>query len=262
MDIVSQEIAIIVVASLFFLLVAIGIVVLFLIYQKKQFQYMLEKKELSNRFQKELLETRLEAQEETLNNLGAELHDNIGQLLSSSKLLIGVADRELSAPSATLKVVDETMSKAIQQLRSISKSLSSDWLGQFDLIENLTTELERIKVSREVSVELHHSSPIDIAKERQVMLFRIVQEALQNALKHAKPTSITVKVAKNEESLYISVTDNGRGFNVNDVSKQGVGIMNIKHRAQLLGGSAQWQSSSNGTSVSIQLPIHANGNLG
>lgn len=258
MDILSQEITIIFVASAFFLLVAIGIIVLFSVYQKRQFHYLLEKKELSNQFQKELLKTRLEAQEETLNNLGAELHDNIGQLLSSSKVLISVADRELPAPSATLKVVDETISKAIQELRAISKSLSTNWLGQFSFIENLNTEAERITASRRVTVSLENPSSINMPMDRQMILFRIVQEALQNALKHGSPSSISIRTIHSGETLYISVIDNGKGFDVADQSKNGVGIMNIKNRAQLLGGEAAWQSSSSGTEVVIQLPLHAN----
>lgn len=258
MDNLSQEIAIIFVASAFFLLVAVGIIVLFSVYQKRQFQYLLEKKELSNQFQKELLKTRLEAQEETLNNLGAELHDNIGQLLSSSKVLISVADRELPAPSATLKVVDETISKAIQELRAISKSLSTNWLGQFSFIENLNTEAERITASRRVKVNLENPSSIEMPMDRQMILFRIVQEALQNALRHSNPSAIFIRTIHSGETLYISVIDDGSGFDVGDKSKNGIGIMNITNRAHLLGGEARWQSSAAGTEVIIQLPLHAN----
>ena len=260
MDILSQEITIIFVASAFFLLVAIGVIVLFTIYQKRQFHYLMEKKELSNRFQKELLKTRLESQEETLNNLGEELHDNIGQLLTSSKFLIGVADRELPAPSATLKVVDDTMSKAIRELRAISKSLSTGWLEQFSLIENLTSEAERIRSSKEIAITVTHPDSIAIPMDRQMLLFRIVQESLQNAIKHGKPSTLAVKVEPKEENLHISIEDNGTGFDTTDVAKQGVGIMNIKHRTELLGGKAKWRSSSFGTTVFIQLPLHANGN--
>ena len=258
MDALSQEITIIAVATVFFLLVAGGFIVLFLVYQKRQLRYILEKKELSNQFQKELLKTRLEAQEETFNNLGAELHDNIGQLLSSSKFLVGVADRELQSPSATLKVADETMSKAIYELRAISRSLNTGWLEQFSLIDNLKAEADRMMASKEVVVTLQHPAEMNIATDRQIMLFRIVQEALQNSIKHGKPSSISIHVESNKESLYISIMDNGKGFDVSDATKQGVGIINIRHRANLLGGEAIWKSSPQGTTLKIQLPIHAN----
>src|SRR6478736_8722160 len=134
MDILSQEITIIVVGSIFFLLVAVGIILLFLIYQKKQLQFILEKQELSNHFQKELLTTRIEAQEDTLHQLSRELHDNIGQLLSSSKLLIGVTRRALTNPMEELKLAEETVAKALTELRAMSKSLNKDWLERFNFI--------------------------------------------------------------------------------------------------------------------------------
>jgi signal transduction histidine kinase len=257
MDILSQEITIIVIASAFLLLVAVGIIVLFLIYQKRQLKFLLEKKELSNQFHRELLKARLEAQEETLNNLGAELHDNIGQLLSSSKFLVSIADRELPSPSATLKIVDETMSKAIYELRNISKSLNSGWLEQFSLVENLNAEAYRIMGSKQVEVTLQLPPEVNIGADRQMMLFRIVQEALQNSIKHGNTSSISVHVETQKESLYISIMDNGKGFNYSDSTKHGVGIINIRHRANLLGGEASWKSSPQGTTVTIQLPMYA-----
>lgn len=253
MDILSQEITIIVAATFFFLLVGVGIIVLFLIYQKRQLRYILEKKELSNQFQRELLKTRLEAQEETLNQLGVDLHDNIGQLLSSSKLLIGVAERS-DTPSATLKLADETISKAIYELRAMSKALNTEWLEKFNLIENLQAESDRVTASKALSVTLQHPPAINMPADRQLMLFRIVQEAMQNSIKHAKASLISIVAKQEDNNLEVSITDNGKGFDVNNVAIQGVGVTNIRHRAQLMGGVATWNSSSEGTTVSIQLP--------
>jgi signal transduction histidine kinase len=257
MDILSQEITIIVVATFFFLLVGVGIIVLFLIYQKRQLRYILEKKELSNQFQRELLKTRLEAQEETLSQLGVDLHDNIGQLLSSSKFLIGVAERS-EAPAATLQLADETISKAIYELRAMSKALNTEWLERFNLIENLQTESDRITASKELSVSFQHPPTINMPADRQMMLFRIVQEALQNSIKHSKASHISIVAKQEDNNLEVSIIDNGKGFDVDNVAIQGVGVTNIRHRAQLMGGKAQWNSNSEGTTVFIQLPIYAN----
>jgi signal transduction histidine kinase len=257
MDILSQEITIIVAATFFFLLVGVGIVVLFLIYQKRQLKYILEKKELSNQFQRELLKTRMEAQEETLNQLGIDLHDNIGQLLTSSKILIAMADRA-DDPSSNLQLADQAISKAIHELRAMSKALNTKWLEKFSLIENLQTESNRITASKELSITLQHPASIDMPVDRQIMLFRIVQEALQNSIKHANASTVFIVAEQKENNLEVSITDNGKGFDVNDVKLQGVGVTNIRHRAQLMGGMAQWDSSHKGTSVFIKLPIYAN----
>src|SRR5688572_31980110 len=99
---ISQEVTLIVIGSFFFLLVAIGIIILVLVYQKKQLRFIYEKRQLKNQFQEELLKSRLEAQEETLTNLSREIHDNIGQLVSSAKMLVGVASRKLPDVGDTL----------------------------------------------------------------------------------------------------------------------------------------------------------------
>jgi signal transduction histidine kinase len=254
MDILSQEITIILVGSIFFLLVAVGIIVLLLIYQKKQLQFILEKQELSNQFQKELLTTRLEAQEETLTQLSRELHDNVGQLLSSAKLLVGVARRGLATPMEELQLAEETVSKAITELRAMSKSLNKDWLEKFNFIENLSAEAYRINATKEFDMTIHHPEVIHLPSERQLVLFRIVQEALQNSLKHGKADQIKIAVAQSDGQVHVVIEDNGIGFNVADTSRLGVGMINIKNRAQLLGGSAQWQSSGYGTSVTVRIP--------
>ncbi len=254
MDILSQEVTIIVVGSAFLLLVAVGIIVLFLVYQKRQLKFLLEKKELSNQFQHELLKTRLEAQEETLNYLGSELHDNIGQLLGSAKFLVGVAERS-GASTQQFQVLDETISKAIQEVRALSKSLNTGWLEKFNWIENLRTEANRLMASKEVTVELLHPSLINLSFDRQIILFRIAQEALQNAIKHGKASHISVQAEQSETVLTISIDDNGKGFDVNDTSIEGVGVTNIRHRVTLLGGKVSWRSSPAGTHLFINLPL-------
>jgi signal transduction histidine kinase len=252
MDSLSQEIAIIIIASAFLLMVAVAVIILFLVYQKKQLKYLLERKEMNSQFQKELLKTRLESQEETLTKLGAELHDNIGQLLSSSKLLIGVAGRDLHASSEPLRMADETISKAIRELRSMSKSLNTEWLEQFSLIENLHAEAARVNASGDYQVSVSHSPSFEMPSDRQIILFRMVQEALQNAIRHGLASQITIQATQSNEGSHITIVDNGKGFNL-EATKQGVGMLNIKHRAQIMGGSAQWTSNENGTSVFIHL---------
>jgi signal transduction histidine kinase len=255
MDSLSQEITIIIVGSVFFLLVAVGIIVLLLIYQKRQLHFILEKQQLSNQFQKELLTTRLEAQEDTLHQLSRELHDNIGQLLSSSKLLIGVTRRALTNPMEELKLAEETVAKALTELRAMSKSLNKDWLERFNFIDNLTAEAKRINATKEFDMTIRHPEIINLPSERQLVLFRIVQEAFQNSLKHGKASHINILVEQKDAYITVRIEDNGNGFDVSDNSLLGVGMINIKNRAQLLGGSAQWQSSRSGTSVAVQIPI-------
>jgi len=256
MSSLSQELLIISIASAFFLLVAVGIIILILVYQKKQLRYILEKAELQNQFQQELLKTRLEAQEDTLNWLGKELHDNLGQLLNSSKVLVGVAQRT-SDTGDTLTMVSDTLSQAITEVRNLSKSLSHEWLEQFSFIENLKAESARINATREIVMTVEHPENIALPRDRQLILFRMVQEAFQNSLKHGQASRIRVAADHDEKLLRVVIEDDGKGFDTLDKNKSGFGMNSIKHRASLLGGTAQWSSGAQGTTVQILLPQNA-----
>ncbi|MGC4021386.1 MAG: ATP-binding protein [Cyclobacteriaceae bacterium] len=256
MDNLSQEVTVILIASAFFLLVAIGIIILVLIYQKKQLTYVHEKKQLQSQYDQELLKTRLETQEETLNWLGKELHDNLGQLLNSSKVLIGVAQRTNDTQD-TLTTAGETIGQAITELRMLSKSLSKEWLEKFSFEENLKAETRRINATREINMSVDHLDMIEMPRDRQLMLFRMVQEATQNSIKHGNASQIRVIGAQENGSLTVMVIDNGKGFNI-DTNKSGFGMNSIRHRASLMGGSAEWNSDvQGGTSVKIFVPIHS-----
>ncbi|GHN01061.1 hypothetical protein WSM22_25500 [Cytophagales bacterium WSM2-2] len=252
MDNLSQEVTIIVAGCAFFLLVAIGIIILVLIYQKKQLLYTHEKKQLQNQYNEELLKTRLEAQEETLNWLGKELHDNLGQLLNSSKVLIGVAQRT-GDMKETLTTANDTLSQAIAEVRNLSKSLSNEWLEQFSFIENLKAEANRINATREIVMTLEHPEKIVLPRDRQLMLFRMVQEAFQNSLKHGQASRIRIAAQQDDGSVKVTVEDDGKGFDA-DLGKSGFGMNSIRHRASLMGGTAHWKSGTQGTTVHIQLP--------
>lgn len=254
MDNLRQEIVIILIASAFFLLVAVGIIILILFYQKKQLLNRLENINLQNQFQQELMKTRLEARDETLDKMSKELHDNVGQLLSSSLVLINVAKRS-SEPQESLQMAGEGLSKAIQELRALSKSLNSEWLEKFDLFENLRAEAARLNASREFTMTVSHPDAIPLSADRQLMVFRIVQEAVQNALKHGQADHINVLAEKSDTHLNVAIEDDGTGFDVNDSHQQGLGMTNIRNRATVLGGKATWKSDEKGTSVLIQLPL-------
>ena len=241
-------------AAIFSILVCFIIIFIFL-YQHRHHRYLRENQELENRFKQEILRTQLETQENTFHQVGEELHDNIGQLLSSTRMLIGIAERSMDMVPDALRTANETLGKAIQDLRMLSKSLNKEWLHQFNLLHNLRAEVDRINVSRQVRVVL--DSPVTslpLNPESQVMLFRIIQEALHNSIKHSEADIVTVSISLSE-SIQVSIQDDGNGFRVEQQEPSGIGLLNMKHRTALLGGSIRWDSSSSGTLISITIPI-------
>ena len=254
---INHDILIVGGAFIFSLLVFF-IITFIVLYQRRFYKYLREKQDLQNSFQREILKTQLETQEETFHQIGEEIHDNIGQLLSSTKMLLGITERSLSSAPDPLRTAQETLGKAIIELRALSKSLNKEWLHQFNLIQNLETEIERINSAHVLKLDLHTNvKQLPLSPEGQVMLFRIIQEALHNSIKHANAKTIRISIELNNV-IKVSIADDGSGFQVSNDEFQGVGIINMKHRTVLLGGTIEWLSNkSSGTEVRIELPVQS-----
>jgi signal transduction histidine kinase len=254
----DQDITVtIIVATLLFLLLASFCLAFLILYHKRKMQFQNEKLSMESKFKQEILKTQLETQEETFQQIGEELHDNIGQLLSSTKMLLGITERSLPSVPDTLKTAEEMLGKAIQDLRSLSKALSKEWLHQFNLVENLQIEIDRINSAKGLQIELYSTdSFLPLSAESQVILFRIIQEAIQNILKHAEATKISISIAF-EKNIQIKISDNGKGFSESKGgTKTGLGLINMEHRAKVLGGELKIESTpSAGTNIDIVVPV-------
>ena len=255
-----NEILIMVAAGGIAFLILTGIVVfIVLFYQKHKFRHQRQLADIQNTYEHQLLTTRMEMQEQTLQLFGQEVHDNIGQLLSTTKMFMRLAEQALPEMPPPLKNADETLSKAIRELRAISKSFNSEWLNQFDVQENLQLETDRINASGSICMVFNHSNAtIPLASDAQIMVFRVVQEAIQNSIKHANANLLEIDLEVEDAAVNIEVRDNGIGFAENCESKNGVGRMNMRHRVELLGGTINWISErGQGTRVNISIPYES-----
>ncbi len=255
----SHEILVNVIAGIVIFLALVSpfiFILLLLFYQKKNVQHRKKLLEMEKQYREQLLQSRLETQEYSFNQISQELHDNIGQLLSSAKLLLSITAMELQSPPHTLKTAEQTVAKAILDLRSLSKSLSKEWLHQFNLVENLEAEKNRINTTGDVSVQLNSDfEKLPLAPDAQVMLFRVIQEALQNSIKHAFPKHIFIQIKNTNNHLELNIEDDGRGFDIASAKKDSLGLRNMEHRVQLLGGSIEWlPGKESGTLITIKLP--------
>lgn len=223
-----------------------------------------EKLNLQNEFQQTLLRTELEIQEQTLKNISWEIHDNIGQILSLAKLNLGTVD--MNDPITVHEKIDDSkslISKAIQDLRDVAKGLNTDYIKTLGLAKSTEHELEIIKKTGwfetlfETTGEIYKLEP-----QKELILFRIVQESFNNIIKHAKAGIIVVKINYQADCFSLKIHDNGHGFDVNDVNTNntdspGLGIKNMSDRAQIIGAQLTITSSAgNGTTVDIKLPIY------
>jgi signal transduction histidine kinase len=250
----DAKIIVVLAASLFVFCLLLFLFNFVLKYQKKTVSFLKEKELMQSKFEQALLQSQIEVQEATFLTLSKELHDNVGQLLSTAKMLLGITERNIANPPDTLITANATVGQAINELRSLAKSLNKEWLEQFNLVQNLTNEVSRLNSTDATILHLEHPVKIYLKANEQIILFRIIQEAIQNAVKHACAKNIFININLQDSVLFTSIKDDGKGLGQNEKC-DGIGILNMKHRAKLLGGTINWNSSNSGCEVLITLPI-------
>ncbi|GAB3422851.1 hypothetical protein GCM10027516_21380 [Niabella aquatica] len=222
-------------------------------YKRIDHKHSKEKKLLKAEFDQQLLRSQIEVREQTFSQIGKELHDNVGQLLSTSRMLMGLAERSLKTPPDALITANATLGKAIHEIRSLSKFLDKEWLSQFNLLENLKMEVARINAAGVIHAALYIQLDPFFSSSKQIILFRIIQEAIQNSLRHSGCNTLDICINRNRKYVEISISDNGREMKPN-IIKKGMGLTNMLYRAKLLGGHIVYKSSENGTIVTIFIP--------
>jgi signal transduction histidine kinase len=235
-----------------------GVIIFFIFYfHRKKLQYQKEKIELQREFEQNMLQSRLEVQERTFTHISQEIHDNIGQALSVAKLQLNVLeDKEGEDFNEILKSIKENISTVMTDLRDIAKSLNSNRLQAVSLNESIIREIVRLdKTGLSSSVKVVGiQRPIE--GDRKLILFRIVQEVLQNIIKHAEATWMLTILNYKADTLEISIRDNGKGFDVAATKLyKGLGLQSIINRTALIGGHAKIASTpEKGAHITIIVP--------
>jgi signal transduction histidine kinase len=226
-------------------------------YNRRKKRHIEEKALMQLTFDAEITKTQLEVQEQTMQTIGADLHDNIGQLLSLTSLTLNSIELE-NAPKARQKIdtaIDLTV-RSIKELRLLGKLLQGDQLVVLGLSEAIRHEINWLEKSGnyQVSYAEEGELPAVNSPEKDLILFRILQEILNNIIKHAQGTQINIRLEYRDELLYLKVVDNGIGFNAENLSagQSGMGLQNIQKRAGIIGGEAIITSNpGEGTAITI-----------
>jgi len=146
----------------------------------------------------------------------------------------------------------------MQDLRDLAKGMSSDRIKLLGLYASVEQEVERIKRTGIYEVQLNcEGEERTLDHQREVILFRVLQECLQNVLKHSEAKLLNINFKYSNKSLSIQIKDDGKGFLLQPVNgSYGLGLMNIRNRIQLINGQIDIQSAPGaGTGIFIQLPI-------
>ena len=267
MDTKGEDINItIVYLTIGFLLFALFIILFITIYRFRLNRHLKDKIQMKTNFEQALLQTQIEIQEQTLKNISEEIHDNVGQILSLAKLHLNTFPPGTDAAMQTK--VDETknlVSKAINDLRNLNRRLHGEKITDIGLYEAITSELNILQNTGQFSTKLNSiGEPYKLKGQKEMVLFPIVQEALQNAQKHSGASMMWVEINYQPQVFSLLICDNGKGFDTASLHKteKGIGLGSMQNRAALIGSTLTIQSDNgNGTCIKVELKLTENSKL-
>ena len=187
--------------------------------------------------QRELANATIEGQEKERSEIGRELHDNINQLLTAIKLYLNVASVNPAVKDDMINRSVENLSKCIEEIRKLSSSLAPPSLDAGSFSEVIKDLGEPIKLATAINItyKIDNENTNALADIQQLNVYRIIQEHLNNILKHAKAKNVNINIQYENNEATLLIRDDGQGFDVT-VRRKGIGFNNIQSRAELLNG--------------------------
>lgn len=234
----------IVISLLFICLVILFSVVLIKLYINKVKNYTQQLYQKDIDFQKSLNETILETQEQVLNNISQDLHDDAGQQLTYINFQLENLKLDSPELQSLLEPVSQSVGNLSSSIRSISHSLNNQLLLQQDLFKAIENEVERLQKNKKVvlTFEQENVTKKVFSANEKIVIYRIFQEVINNAFKHAKAKQISV-VLKTSPKFSMTIIDNGKGFELeSDSKKSTLGLKNMSNRAIIIGYNLAVQS--------------------
>jgi signal transduction histidine kinase len=172
---------------------------------------------------------------------------------------------DIQQPGALQQKIDDSktlIGKAIQDLRDLSKSLNTDYVADMGLLQAVEYELEMIRKSGIYTTTLEvNGLSVKLEQQKELIIFRIIQEVINNIIKHAKASQIHIEASYYPTGLIITITDNGTGFDLTPLNaaeggKFGLGLRNMHNRALLIGADFSITSTLHtGTAVTLTIPV-------
>lgn len=250
----------IIITTIIFLIAPAFILVYIFVNNTRKKKDIEEKAQMKLTFETEITKTQYEVQEQTMQTIGADLHDNIGQLLSLTSLTLNSIElnNKTKAQQKIDAAIDLTV-RSIKEMRLLGKLLQGDQLVVLGLSEAIRHEISWMERSGRYNVIYSQGEEIPAANnpDKDLILFRILQEILNNIIKHASASEINIALEYLEGTLQLQIADNGIGFNADELTEaqRGMGLQNIRKRAGIIGGEVAIKSNpGEGTQVSIFIP--------
>jgi two-component system, NarL family, sensor kinase len=248
------------------LLLIVSFLLIFIINQRKKIEYQRQIQNMNEEQQNQLIEAAVRSEEQERHRIAETLHDEVGAILSSSKLhFSGIRQEQLNEKErAFYEKGKMLLDEAIQQVRGISHNLHSNILKEFGLNEAIRHFLGKIGKDGLLTTTTHlDPGYTTMNTEKDISIYRMVQELVNNIIKHAQASQLLISSQLREEQLSITLFHDGNGLTQDSFeklrfSKDGLGLKNIQNRIILLKGSIRFLTERDGNKIMIDIPINSN----
>jgi PAS domain S-box-containing protein len=211
--------------------------------------------------QKQLTQAAIDGQENERQQIGKELHDNINQHLTTTRLYLEVAKEKATGElQEIITHSHKNLVSIINEIRQLSQSLVPPTLGDIGFIESIQDLCDSLRRVHTLKIDFYyrHFNEQKLPDNLKLMLFRITQEQINNILRHADARLIQIKLQSDAEHIMLSIVDDGKGFNL-ATTKKGQGFNNITNRAALFNGKAEIEAApGKGCSLTVIIPVPVN----
>jgi signal transduction histidine kinase len=220
---------------------------------KRKKKLLLETKIREAWFQQELLQAQLEMQDHTFKAISQEIHDNVGQILSLAKVNLNIMAMD-GKGSEQLHDIKEMVNSAISELRNLTMSYYADRVVEAGLVTALKNQLLQLEKTGVFATTFEYDKTnIVIGKNKAIFLYRMIQEGLHNIVKHARADKVTMRIFEKNNEVYIELSDNGKGFDVNEPGfTPGIGLSSMQQRAAMIDANLTILSER-GSGTTLQL---------
>jgi signal transduction histidine kinase len=227
------------------------LIALILLHRRKSASRLAKEKE---RYERLLTEQMIAVQEREREWIGRELHDNISQVLTTVKLYLEMASKQESNPLIPRSM--QLINSSISEIRNLSHQLSAPTLGTRSLIDSINALIETVGFSTNLLFQFDHSGfDVQLAMSQKLALYRILQEQLNNIIKHAEATKVRILLTQKDNSVTLTVRDNGKGFDTK-MKTSGMGLNNITSRVKVFGGTIHIETApGKGCHFNVTVPV-------
>lgn len=225
--------------------------------KKKLEQQLLQEKEQKH---KAISQAGIVAQETERSNISRELHDNVNQLLMSAKLFMEAAKTEPEKAEENIEKAISYQLMAVEEIRKLSRSLNTSLVKVIGLSRSIDDIVINLKAFQQIETEFIYDQQLDkhLSEDQKLMIFRIVQEQTNNIVKYANAKHVKILLEESHNSVYLTISDDGKGFDTS-VQSKGIGFINIYNRVDAFGGEAEIISSpGNGCILKVRFPVTLN----